>query len=590
MIRRLQQVGAARRRPRAPPPPSRMRRRSQAHTSPIAHDAAVSKPRKPSAALLFTVAMLSALLWAVSRESANPPVAPPNPAPPSAPISDRLRASVAVALQLRQVQLDLIAADAAARNDSNTTRFAAMIDRGSPSWLSDTAKSSQQLFFLAMPSTASSTLDHALRNMARAFAEARAGEDGDALAATARGRCQTLVEERHADATASPNASACAGRDARALARHLDLGYRGKVHMQIGPSLVRTFAENALRKEAAERRPEGAAAAPAPLFGEALLVRSASQRVRVAIMLRAPEAWARSVARRFWGADPSDEARFAAFVEGAHWLWNAHARMLSGNFTRFSSEVLVANASADPDGRPWKAPHATAPSRAQALAWSAPPAPRLCSGLRLACCTRRPSSGSPSAWPTPRRSRRSPSAGTPTADRRFARTPRPRARALRERVRATAARAAAVAKRYALDLSLYDRATQLFDRRISAMRSLSAQARSVARHSGACVRCAAWQQFRDRNCLTRVAGGAESAISAPKPQDRPGQRQNRRRAVVELRSERGELAAVAVRRPGTARPPAGLRASPDICDAPCPDRGQTRSAARASRRAPRRAR
>ena len=434
--------------------------------------------------------MLSALLWAVSRESANPPVAPPNPAPPSAPISDRLRASVAVALQLRQVQLDLIAADAAARNDSNTTRFAAMIDRGSPSWLSDTAKSSQQLFFLAMPSTASSTLDHALRNMARAFAEARAGEDGDALAAIARGRCQTLVEERHADATASPNASACAGRDARALARHLDLGYRGKVHMQIGPSLVRTFAENALRKEAAERRPEGAAAAPAPLPGEALLVRSASQRVRVAIMLRAPEAWARSVARRFWGADPSDEARFAAFVEGAHWLWNAHARMLSGNFTRFSSEVLVANASADPDGRPWKAPHATAPSRAQALAWSAAGAEALLGaasrvlyeasfvGITERVADTQALAAFSFCWDAdggPALRAHAPSKGARLA-----------------RARASDGRgAAAVAKRYALDLSLYDRATQLFDRRISAMRSLSAQGALCRPYSGACaVRCA----------------------------------------------------------------------------------------------------
>ena len=270
----------------------------------------------------------------------------------------------------------MLGAVAAAQNDSITTAPAAVLNRGLPSWLGETAKSEQQLFFLAMPSTASSTLDHALQNMARAFAEARAGEDGDALAAIARGRCRR--SSRNGTPTRRRRrTSACAGRDARALARHLDLGYRGRCTCN-GPSLVRTFAENALRK-AAERRPRGARLRQ-PLPGEALLVRSASRRVRRDHASRA-RAWARSVARRFWGADPSGEA--LRRVRRGRWLWNAHARMLSGNFTRFSSEVLVANASADPDGRPWKAPHATAPSRAQALPRGAPPAGLLGAASRV---------------------------------------------------------------------------------------------------------------------------------------------------------------------------------------------------------------
>ena len=86
-----------------------------------------------------------------------------------------------------------------------------------------------------------------------------------------------------------------------------------------------------------------------------LQVDNINQPVLIITVLRSPEAWTRSVARRFYQVllrdekaprsngvadDTSDEKKIAVWIEQAHWLWNAQTRMLAGNFSAFGEEIL----------------------------------------------------------------------------------------------------------------------------------------------------------------------------------------------------------------------------------------------------------
>ena len=190
-------------------------------------------------------------------------------------------------------------------------------DDAVPEWARPAVRNAAvQIFFLAIPSTASTTVGHAAQSMSR-------------LAAV------------------GPAASAAAPSHSLAQCAH-NGSYRGKFHVDLGFQ-VRTFRDLRWRRRtggATDRDPAARAATTAALatIQGVLLVGSPRQRVAVVTMLRRPRPWLCSLVARFW-AFPHPErsaAALAAWADSAHGLWNAQTRFIAGNFTSFEAELVNA--------------------------------------------------------------------------------------------------------------------------------------------------------------------------------------------------------------------------------------------------------
>ena len=236
-----------------------------------------------------------------------------------------------------------------------------------------------QLFFLATPSTASSAVDRAFEAVFKPPRHGPLASVGEAwpgleTACAEGGKAMVFTAAPHALSSSSSTTTTTTttrptcSRDA--VSRELNITYRGKTHMDLRFD-IKTRAENLQEKEkeqlrkVAEQRPRAFLRAPF------LLVDSLdTQPVLIMTTLRRPEAWIRSVARRFHGVkllkgaehDANDRTVGAWVEEEAHFLWNTQTRMLAGNFTQFGTEVI--------GGGKLSQPVAYRPTRAAAEAWA----------------------------------------------------------------------------------------------------------------------------------------------------------------------------------------------------------------------------